>query len=134
MIKSAMKMILLALLLSGCGGPAVRNNLEGLDRAIQEYAYALRWQRKEDAVSWHLNRDGSHPKIDASSMDQVRVTGFTIKDKTLDADMKGATVVGEMEYYHNEYGTVKKIEYRQSWWFEEKSKKWFVDNPFPEFK
>lgn len=121
--------------MTACGGnSAVRNQIETLDRSIEEYAYALRWQRKDDAVSYHLNRDGTRPKIDSSTMDVVRVTDFTIKDKTLDADMRGATVVGELNYYHSEYGTLKKIEYRQSWWYDEEAKKWFVDNEFPQFK
>lgn len=126
--------MMLVMVLTACGSPAVRTQVESLDRAIDEYAYALRWLRKNDAVAYHMNRDGTRPHIDTSVMDVIRVTGFTIEEKTLGPEMTTATVVGELNYYHNEYGMLRTIEYRQSWWYDGESKRWYLDSEFPRFK
>ncbi|MEX2353226.1 MAG: hypothetical protein WD709_03490 [Gammaproteobacteria bacterium] len=130
------KIMALLLLLSACGGgdSGVRKMVQDLDYAINDYAYALRWARTDDAVAYHVNRDGSKPDIDLSDMDAIRVTGFTITEKVLNDDVTAATVSGELNYYHNDYGTLREIEYHQSWWYEPESKKWYVESDFPEFK
>ncbi len=133
MIRKTLLLILM-LTLGGCADNAVRSKIEDLDKSIDDYAYALRWMRKEDAVAYHRRPDGSRPVIDTKMMDAVRVTGFIIKEKTLTTDMNGASVTGELSYIKNEYGTLKTIEYKQSWWYEPKTKKWYVDNDFPQFK
>jgi len=122
------------LILGGCGDSGVRKTVQDLDFAINDYAYALRWSRTEDAVAYHVNRDGSRPNIDLTAMQAIRVTGFTIKEKNLNDDITAATVIGELDYYHNEYGTLRKIGYSQSWWHEPETKKWYLDSDFPEFK
>ncbi len=127
-------MLMLLLALVACGDAGVRKKVENLDTVIDEYAYALRWMRKNDAVAYHMKRDKTRPNIDTSEMDVIRVTGFTIKEKTLNTDMTGATVVGELVYYHNEYGTLKTITYTQSWWYDAEAKKWYTESDFPEFK
>lgn len=127
-------LVTLMLTLIACADNAVRNKIEDLDKSIDNYAYALRWMRKEDAVAFHRRPDGSRPVIDTKMMDVVRVTGFNIKEKTLAADLNGASVTGELSYINNEYGTLKTIEYKQSWWYEPITKKWYVDNDFPQFK
>jgi uncharacterized lipoprotein YehR (DUF1307 family) len=133
MIRKIVVLILI-LALTACGDSAVRKKVENLDTVIDEYAYALRWMRKNDAVAYHKKQDGTRPHIDSSAMDVIRVTGFTIKEKTLNADMTGATVVGELVYYHNEYGTLKTITYTQSWWYDAEAKKWYNESDFPQFK
>ena len=131
------RMLLMAVLilsLTACSGSATRDKVGNLDRAINDYAYALRWLRKNDAVAYHMSRDRTRPTIDTSALDVIRVTGFTIREKTLDEDMNGASVVGNLDYYHNEHGMLRTIEYRQDWWYDEQSKKWYIESGFPEFK
>lgn len=131
------RMLLIAVLaisLAACGGSATRDKVGNLDRAINDYAYALRWLRKNDAVAYHMNRDRTRPTIDTSALDVIRVTGFNIREKTLDEDMNGAAVVGNLDYYHNEHGMLRTLEYRQDWWYDEESKKWYIESGFPEFK
>ena len=41
------------LALTACGDSAVRKKVENLDTVIDEYAYALRRMRKNDAVAYH---------------------------------------------------------------------------------
>jgi len=134
MVSRKIVVLLLMLVLTACGDSGIRKQVENLDHAIDEYAYALRWLRKNDAVAYHMNRDGSRPEIDTSAMDVIRVTGFTIQEKKLNPDHTGATVTGELNYYHNEYGMLRTIIYTQSWWLEPESEKWYLDSEFPQFK
>ncbi len=117
-----------------CGNSGVRQKVENLDAVIDEYAYALRWLRKNDAVAYHMQRDGTRPQIDTSVMDVIRVTGFTITEKTLNAELTEGKVVGELSYYHNEYGMLRTINYTQSWWYDAEAKKWYLESDFPAFK
>jgi hypothetical protein len=126
--------LVLLFALTACGDSGVRKTVQDLDFAINDYAYALRWSRVDDAVAYHVNRDGDRPDIDLSAMQAIRVTGFTIREKNLNDDITGATVSGELDYYHNEYGTLRKVAYSQSWWYEPESKKWYLESDFPEFK
>ena len=120
--------------LAACRESGVRKQVQDLDYAINDYAYALRWSRTDDAVAYHVNRDGTRPDIDLGGMEGVRVTGFKITGKTLDPDLAGASVSGELNYYHSDYGTLRTLDFSQSWWFEPESGKWYVDSAFPRFE
>ncbi|NNE38320.1 MAG: hypothetical protein HKN08_08445 [Gammaproteobacteria bacterium] len=121
------------MLLLSCGGTVERQKLETLNSAIDDYAYALRWGRTDDAVSYHVNEDGSQPGIDSSIMDSVRVTGFEIRERTVNPEQTEATVKGELNYYHDNSATLRTLEYDQHWWYEPESKQWLLDSDFPEF-
>lgn len=126
-------LLLVLLLQTACGTSGEQRKLETLDDAIKNYAYALRWGRIDDALAYHINEDGVRPEIDTSVMDSVRVTSFRITLRELDSEQTEAMVEGEMSYYLEQSGTLRDIEYRQRWWYQPDSKKWFLDSPFPEF-
>ena len=124
----------LLLTLIACADNLVREKAEDLDAAIDNYAYALRWQRKNDAVAYHVKPDGTKPVIDTSMLDVIRITDFTITEKTVNPEITGADVAGEFDYIHNEFGTLRKISFTQKWRYEPETKKWFLDSEFPQFK
>ena len=119
--------------LLSCSGTAERKKLETLNEAIDNYAYALRWSRTDDAVAYHFNEDGAKPEIDSSIMDSVKVTGFEINDRIVNPEQTEATVKGELNYYRNNSATIRTIKFNQRWWFEDDTGKWFLDSDFPEF-
>jgi len=124
----------LAVLLTACGAAETRHKLGNLDHAIDEYAYALRWQRIDDAVAFHKRKDGTKPNIDTSTMNNVRVTGFKIDKRILSDDMTSATVTGELDYYKEDVGTLHKLHFEQHWWYDEDAKHWYLSSDFPKFK
>ena len=124
-------LILVSMLQFGCGGTMQRQKLENLDYAIDDYAYALRWGRLNDAVAYHMDEEGDKPTIDTSIMDSIRVTSFRITEKTLNTEQTEATVKGEFRYYDERYGTLRSLDYEQRWWYEPDSKKWLMDGEFP---
>lgn len=122
------------LFLSGCSSSGEVKKLETLDDAIEEYAYALRWGRIDDALSYHINEDGIRPDIDVSNMKFIRVTGFNIKRRTMNPEQTEATVQSELNYYNDQYGTLKSLEYTQQWWYQPDSGKWLLNSEYPQFK
>lgn len=123
----------LALMLVACNGIGTRQKADGLKTSMEEYIAALRWGRFDSAKEYHMNEDETRPDIDTSELEYIKVTEHSVKKKTINDDMDEAIVEIKMEYYHNQYGTLKKITFGQVWWLHEKSKKWFLSSDFPKF-
>jgi len=119
--------------LAACGAVGTKK-LNDLDRAIDSYVAALRWSRIDDASRRHLGKDYKQPEIDTSTMDQVRVTSYTIKKKVVNEDLNEASVISELDYYKTEYGTLKQMTLEQAWWYDEESKQWYIESDFPNFE
>jgi hypothetical protein len=124
----------LAVLVCACSSAPERIKINDLNTAVKEYAYALRWQRIDDAVAYHRNRDGTKPDIDTSAMNDVRVTGFKIEKRVINKDSTEAVVTGEFDYYREDYGALKKLKFEQHWWYDDDAGHWYVESPFPKFK
>ena len=126
-------LLILVLLLAACNGVGTRKKGDGLVTAMDEYVAALRWGRFDKATEYHMDKNGEHAVIDTSQVEYIRVTGHTIKKKTVNEDLDEAAVKMEIQYYHNEYGTLKKIVIDQIWWYQEDARKWFLSSDFPKF-
>ena len=124
----------LLVVLSGCGGISNTKRMSILQDSIDIYVQSLRWARLDEAASYHVRRDGTKIEVDLAPMETVRVTGYSIKDKDVNDDYTEATVTGELNYYHTEYGTLKKIPLEQKWWFQQETGKWLLESDFPKFK
>lgn len=120
-------------MLAACNGVGTRKKGDDLVTAMDEYVAALRWGRFDKAKEYHMQKDGERAEIDSSQLEYIRVTGHTIKKKTVNEALDEATVKMEIQYYHNEYGTLKKIVVDQVWWYQEDAKKWFLSSDFPKF-
>ena len=123
----------LTLLIAACNGISTRQKGEGLATAMDEYIASLRWGRFDSAKAFHLGKDDTQPQIDSSKLEYIRVTGHTVKKKTVNEALDEAVVEIEMEYYNNEYGTLKKIIIKQAWWYHHKAKSWYLSSDFPKF-
>ncbi len=118
-MKKIILHIALLSLLTACNSIGTKQKGEGLVNAMDEYVAALRWGRFDSAKEYHLNEDETTREIDSSQLEYIRVTGHKIKKKTISDTHDSATVEMEMQYYHNEYATLKKIIIKQDWWYHE---------------
>ncbi len=126
-------LLTLVLMLAACNAAGTRTKADGLTTAMDEYVAALRWGRFDSAREYHMHKDGTRPDIDSSQLEYIRVTGHTIKKKTVNDALDEATVKMEIQYYHNEYGTLKKLVIDQQWWYSDEAKRWFLSSDFPKF-
>ncbi len=122
-------------LLSACNtGGGTKNKITSLDDAINQYVFALRWGRYKDAHEYHAEADGGKPALPLDKLQQIRVTGHEIYEKNVNEEITEAIVKGEINYYHTEYGTLRKLPLNQIWWYEPESKRWYLKGEMPKFR
>lgn len=127
-------MLFALLVMTGCAGANLKNQVDKLNDALTQYGVALRWGHYNKAVSYHINRNGEQALVDPEHMKRFNVTGFRPIDPIVNEAGTAATISMEIDYYDKEYGTLRNIRETQYWWFDEKSKLWLIESGFPSFK
>lgn len=128
-------MLCLATLLGACNsGGGVKKKMTVLEESINQYIFALRWARYQDAHEYHFEEDGSKPPLPLDKLRLIRVTGHTIFEKNVNPELTEATVKGEINYYSSEYGTVQQLPLDQVWWYEKESSRWYLKGTMPNFE
>lgn len=125
--------------ISGCGTLSARNQADKLERSVTYYASALRWGRLQEAINYHMTQDGKSAEVNLEYLEQFSVTSLDVISKTIipSAEKDGVTEADinfEMNYYHKEQGTVRKLKLNQVWWYSKKHNTWLIESDFPEFK
>ena len=125
--------------ISGCRTLSAKNQADKLERSVTYYASALRWGRLQDAVNYHVTREGKSTQVNLEYLKQFGVTSLDVISKTMipSAEKDGiveADIVFEMSYFHKEQGTVRKLKLNQIWWYNAEIKHWLIETDFPEFK
>ena len=125
--------------ISGCGTLSARNQADKLERSVTHYASALRWARLQEAINYHMTQDGKSAEVNLEYLEQFSVTSLDVISKTIipSAEKDGVTEADinfEMNYYHKEQGTVRKLKLNQVWWYSKKHNTWLIESDFPEFK
>ena len=126
--------VISVVLIAACSSMATQQRTSDLNDSLDRYAVAIRWAYYSDALAFHLDQDGKRPEVDLDKLDEISVTGYEIKEKTLNENQIEAFVRSELVYYQKEYGTIKKLKVDQSWWYNEEAKHWFIESGFPVFK
>jgi hypothetical protein len=132
-MKRALLLMVLISALSACGGGDTKRRLQILDRSIDEYAQAMRWARYQDAEAFHKTRDGEAQKLDLEALKHVRVTGYAIRSRNIDVEVQEADIEGDLQYFLDSRGTLQRTPLKQKWWYEEKSRRWFLESEPPRF-
>ncbi|MFQ5661616.1 MAG: hypothetical protein ACE5GZ_14490 [Gammaproteobacteria bacterium] len=134
MIKQISIFFIVAICLVSCSGMSTKKRLETFEESIKQYNIALRWALYTKVEDFHIKRNGERMRVDRDALKNIRITGYSVQEKTINEDLTEAVVEGEINYYNKEYGTLKKMAYTYKWWYEPESKRWFIESEFPEFK
>ena len=134
MSKSKILLLSLSLILVSCNSGNIKHQAQSLEKAIAEYNTGLRWAMYNNIDTYNKSEDGTHTPVDREAMKNIRITGYEILEKKINDDATEAIVKGEINYYNNEYGTLKQIPFEQKWWYDTESKHWFVEGALPKFK
>lgn len=126
--------IFIMVTMNSCAGANIKNQAEMLKNTLTQYGAALRWAHYNQAISYHINRNGEQALVDKSHLERFNVTGFRPIDPVINEDGTEATIPIEIDYYDKEYGTLRNIQETQYWWFDEASKRWLIESEFPLFK
>jgi len=127
-------MLFILVILTGCAGANLRNQVDKLKTTLTQYGVALRWAHYNQAIAYHMNRDGEQILVDKNHLEHYNVTAFRPIDPVVNEEGTEATIPVEIDYYDKEYGTLRKIKEIQYWWYNEENKRWFVESDFPNFK
>ena len=126
--------IFVIILVAACANLSVKNQADKLKTALDDYGAALRWGRYNQAYAYHFDRDGTQPQVDLNALEKYSVTAFRPVDPALNAEATEATVPVEIDYYDEQYGTLRKFKYIQKWWFNAEIKRWLIASDFPVFE
>jgi type II secretory pathway pseudopilin PulG len=127
-------LLLAALLLAGCTGAQQRERLSTLDEALRQFGAALRWARYMDAYAYVRVRNGENPPPDFSRYDNFRITSYEIQRSLIDEETRQAIVSIEIGYYHDAQGALRKASDKQIWYYEDETKRWYLDGDLPQLK
>lgn len=127
-------LVLLALVLVSCNSGNIKRQAGMLDDAITEYNKSLRWSMFNNLDAYNKSPDGKQMPVDRDAMKNIRITGYEETEKVINEEVTKAIVRGEISYYNNEYGVLKKIPFEQQWWYDPELKHWFTESVLPEFK
>lgn len=122
------------LFLSACNTSNVRLRVEDLDESIKQYNIAWRWAMYNRIEAYHRSTSGQPAQLEEAALENVRVTGYTVKEKNINPEYDEATVKGEIDYYHTNQGTLQKLSFDHRWWYDPELKAWFNSSPIPDFK
>lgn len=129
-------LIVMSLLASttGCSGLKTKDQIHRLETSLEQYSAAFRWGRFREAYSFHVTRNEKTPEVDLEKMDNFSVTGMNIIRNDINPEGTEADLLIEINYYDEQYGTLRKIKQQQLWWFHKELKRWFTEADFPDFK
>ena len=127
-------LILFALVLVSCNSGNIKHQASTLEDAITEYNKSLRWSMFNNLDAYNRSPEGKQMPIDRDAMKNIRITGYEVTEKEINEDVTKAVVKGDISYYNNEYGVLKKIPFEQQWWYDTGLKHWFTESALPDFK
>lgn len=130
--------VFLVLLIFGCNGlqlQAGREKMTQFDKTTRAYDRAIRWGENEDALAFLKSADPNAAKPDLEDLREVRVTAVKVKSTIIDKEnLSKAQRIVDIQYYRMNNVTVKNIQNRQIWEFNEEEDRWYLINGLPVFK
>lgn len=126
--------VLLALSLSGCASVDASKKTITYDKAMWKYETAIRWVDFGTANSLRRIEDQSAYTPDLSTLQHIRVTSYTLKQKTVSEDNSQAQLAVEITYYNDQTMKLVTIIDNQIWKYDPVIKDWYISTPLPPFK
>jgi len=123
-----------ALLLAGCEGIKNKEQASRLDDSLRAYTEAVRWGNFETAAVFAVPRAGRAPAPDPATLIGLKVTGYSVRIDRVSADASDADVAVGFTYYHEDRGSIRDVEQRATWYFDERRGTWLMDGALPEFR
>ncbi len=133
-MKPSIVLLLIFPLLPACNQVKSGQQASAYEDAVTRYVASLRWGRFEDARAFHRTKEGEIPSVDIDKLERIRITGHTIRKNTIDPELDAGLTEVELKYYGNDSATIKKFTFSHHWWYDKRSKRWFIESEFPTFK
>lgn len=125
--------MLVAALVAGCAGFKHKDQASRLDLSLTAYAGAIRWGNFDTASAFTVPRDGSAPQHDTAALATLKVTGYSVRINRVNETADEADVSFGFTYYQENQGTIRSIEQRATWYYDEQRESWLLDGSLPRF-
>jgi hypothetical protein len=130
--------MMVAALLAGCGSLQARQRLSSLDDSLNAYRLLLRWSHFDEAQAYTRPQPGKElvpaaELIDPEKLKSIRLASYDIVNKIVTPDEKEAAITVAMTYYDEESNVLHTLKQVQHWWYSEDQKRWFLQDPLPDF-
>jgi hypothetical protein len=120
-------------LLACTASQQLKDAYEKFDLSVHSYAGAVRWGNYQEAASFCQPRLTKVKKPNWKRFENIQVTAYEIREKVLNPNIKEAFITMVFSYYLRDQGSVQTLVDEQTWWYDDKQRRWFVDGDVPEF-
>jgi hypothetical protein len=126
--------MVLAAPLAGCARMQKKDRQSRLSDTITAYVGAIRWGNYETAAAFAVPRSEQTTTADPTALQNLRVTGYTVRVNRVNAEGDEADVSLTFTYYQETRGTVNTVIQDATWYFDETRQGWLMDAPLPHFE
>ena len=129
----AQKLILLLLLvgLAGCSSIQGQKKEIALNNTLSNYHTAMRWGHWESLISMRSPKAPKMPEVD---LDNVRVTGYELRQPPVEIEKDKVVQVVQIDYVLRDRQQLRKLRDNQEWRYDPETKLWSLFSPFPDFQ
>lgn len=124
---------LLCCLLPGCAMLSEKHKMEEYGRAIDSYETAMRVSDFNVACQY-MDPDVLSQEACTQRYENVKIASYDIRSAKVAEDNQKVVLKAEVSYYLLDRYVVKKVQFEQSWHYEEASKRWLLKTMPPDFK
>ena len=117
----------------GCGRIKTQDQVVRLTDYTNAYSKSIRWSEFETAKQYLRSRDGDLPALDEDLLKGIRVTAMDILTRKVINEAAEAVVTSRVTFFHTDVGSVRSFTDTQIWWFDETTRKWYLDGSLPDF-
>lgn len=101
------------------------------DLALRNYGSALRWAYYDTAASAIRPRPGDPAPPACVPRADLRVSSFQPRDVQFGEKLDEAQVRAVIDYVEVDTGVVRQASEPQTWWYDDKAKRWYVADGIP---
>ena len=126
--------IILMLVVSGCGTLAQYSKMEEFSETTWAYEKAIRWSEFEYAMIFLEPSERQANPPDESFYKRIKVTDYKIKKTSVSDDKTQASQIVQISYYKIDNMVVKSFSDHQLWEWDTQKKRWYLKSGLPDFK
>jgi hypothetical protein len=129
-MNKALLVLLAPLGLAACALQETARTMD-FDLALRNYGSALRWAYYDTAASAIRPRPGDPVPPACVPRTDLRVSSFQPRDVQFGDKLDEARVRAAIAYVEVDTGVVREASEPQTWWYDEKAKRWYVADGIP---
>ena len=135
---------------SGCGKEIKsRDRTLLLENTVNSYARLIRWGEWREAAKHIRPRPANELEVELDELaaevketpeeevellpSDIQVSNYQSHGINSNNELTEALVIATIDYYRKDSVSIRQLEYRQDWWYDEQSKRWYMDGRLPFF-